>query len=102
MANKSWDVYKAAKEFLTSGRLFKQWNHTLLVMVPKTENTTFVVNYKHVVYKIISKILASQLQSATISLFDPAQATFVEDCLIVKNIHLAQELLRKYARKRIT
>lgn len=35
-------------------------------------------------------------------LLDPAQAAFVRDRSIAENIHLAQELLRKYARKRIS
>lgn len=36
------------------------------------------------------------------NLLDPMQATFVQGRSIVVNIHLAQELLRKYARKRIS
>lgn len=34
------------------------------------------------------------------SIFDLARATYVEDRSIMENIHIAQELLRKYARKR--
>lgn len=34
------------------------------------------------------------------SLIDDAQAAFIQGRSIVDNIHIAQELLRKYARKR--
>lgn len=36
------------------------------------------------------------------NLLDPAQAAFTRDCSTTENIHLAQELLRKYARKRLS
>lgn len=53
----------------------------------------------NVFYKIISKILASRLRLIIGDIVDPAQTAFIKDRSIVDNIHLAQELFRKYNRK---
>lgn len=76
-------------------------------MVPKLDHTPFVldfhpISYCIVFYKVISKVLASQLRMVIGSILDLAQATYVEDHSIVENIHLAQKLLRKYERKRVS
>lgn len=101
------DLQQAVEEFFASSRLLKHWNHTLLVLVLKSEHAPKVMDYRPiscciVVYKIIFKILASRMVEVINSLLDPAHAAFVKDRSVVENIHLAQELLRKYARKRIS
>lgn len=53
-------------------------------------------------YKIISKVLVERLKKIIGSLVDKAHAAFIQGRSIVDNIHLAQELIRKYARKRGT
>lgn len=50
-------------------------------------------------YKIISKVLAKRLSMVLGIIVDPAQTAFIKDRSIVDNIHLAQELFRKYTRK---
>ena len=56
----------------------------------------------NVTYKVISKILAAHLVPILDSLVDQAQSTFIQGRSMVDNIHLAQELLRKYNRKRVS
>lgn len=53
-----------------------------------------------VFYKIISKVIVGRLKKVLPGIIDSAHAAFVEGRSIVDNIHLAQELSRKYARKR--
>lgn len=85
--------------------MLKQWNHTRIVLVPKSDHTPHVSDYSPiscctVVYKIISKVLGNRLRTVMGSLLDPVQAAYVDDHSIIENIYLAQELLRRYARKR--
>ena len=101
------DVQRAVQEFFVTGRLLRQWNHTLIALVPKSDHSPQVRDYRPiscctVIYKVISKILASRMAKVMDRLLDPAQAALVRDRSIAENIHLAQELLRKYARKRIS
>lgn len=51
-------------------------------------------------YKIISKILANRLGAIIGDIVGEAQTAFIKDRSIVDNIHLAQELFRKYGRKK--
>nr|GMC84717.1 uncharacterized protein LOC109177999 [Ipomoea batatas] len=52
--------------------------------------------------KVISKVLSLRLSSVLPSIIDKAQAAFVEGRVMSDNIFLAQELIRGYARKRIS
>lgn len=45
-------------------------------------------------------MLVNRLRQVIGGLIDKAQSAFIADRSIVDNIHLAQEILRKYARKR--
>ncbi|XP_073021246.1 uncharacterized protein [Primulina eburnea] len=98
------DVSKAVFELFRNGKLLKQWNHSIISLIPKMAATSSVNDYRPiscctVFYKIISKMLVNRLRQVIGNLVDGAQAGFIEGRSIVDNIHLAQELLRKYARK---
>ncbi|GFY83129.1 hypothetical protein Acr_02g0013690 [Actinidia rufa] len=109
---KSWsiigeDVCLAIKEFFMSGNILNQINHAIIALVPKSANATRVEDFRpisccNVVYKIISKILASRLSPILESLIDPAQSAFVPNRSMVENIYMVQELLRKYTWNRIS
>ena len=101
------DVCLAAKEFFRSGCILKQLNHATIVLVPKSLNASRVGDFRpisccNVVYKIISKILASRLSPILEKLIDPAQSAFVPNWSMVENIYMVQELLRKYSWKIIS
>ncbi|XP_074579559.1 uncharacterized protein LOC141836051 [Curcuma longa] len=108
----SWDTVgvdftAAILEFFQSGRLLRSWNHTLIALIPKTNHAATIHDYKPisyytVFYKVISKLLASRLAEVTGILLHPAQTAFVRDQLIIDNIHLEQELLRRYTKKCIS
>lgn len=101
------DFCCAIREFFINGKLLKQWNHASIALVPKSSHASSVNDYRPiscctVFYKVISKILVNRMRSVVGKLVDGAQAAFIQGRSIVDNIHLAQELLRKYARKRIS
>lgn len=98
------DVTEAVQKFFINGKLLKQWNHTVIALIPKTTEATTVNDYRSiscctVFYKLIAEVLASRLKKTLVGLVDNAQAAFVEGRSILDNIHLAQELLRKHSRK---
>lgn len=95
----------AISEFFRSGRLLKQLNHTIIALIPKSENASRVGDFRpialcNVSYKVISKILAARLSSTLDSIIDKSQSAFVSGRSMIENIHLTQELLRKYQRKK--
>nr|GMC86850.1 uncharacterized protein LOC105173793 [Ipomoea batatas] len=56
----------------------------------------------NVIYKVISKVLVARLSNVLPSLIDRAQEAFIGGRSMSNNIFLAQELIRGYARKRIS
>ena len=107
---KAWNVIgrdfiKAVKEFFDSGQILKQINHSVLALIPKSKAADKVEDFRpiaccNVLYKVISKILASRLAPALCGIVDPAQSAFVQHRSMTDNIFLIQELLRQYGRKR--
>ncbi|CAH9091992.1 unnamed protein product [Cuscuta epithymum] len=100
-------VCEAVKEFFLSGTLLRQVNHTVVALIPKTKHSPTVSDFRpisctNVTYKIITKILASRLGPCLSGIINPAQGAFVDGRLMSDNIFLAQELVRGYARKRVT
>ncbi|XP_052198247.1 uncharacterized protein LOC127805524 [Diospyros lotus] len=88
----------AVREFFASKSLLKQINHTTIALVPKSSHSSSVEDFRpisccNVVYKIISKILASRMASILDSIVDHAQAAFVKGRSLGDNVHLVQELL---------
>ncbi|KAL0355542.1 UNVERIFIED_CONTAM: hypothetical protein Sradi_4001100 [Sesamum radiatum] len=99
-------VCDAVREFFHSGRILKQINSTLLVLIPKMQLPTRVSDFRpiaccNVLYKVITKVLICRLQRVLYMLIDPAQTAFVPGRSISDNVLLAQELLAGYNRARL-
>ncbi|KAK6150853.1 hypothetical protein DH2020_015785 [Rehmannia glutinosa] len=94
------------EEFFVNGSLLKQINHTIIALVPKGHHAQSVGDYRpisccNVFYKVITKIMAKRMAPLLENIVDLAQADFVGGRLMTENIHLGQELLRQYNRKKI-
>ncbi|GAB2276834.1 hypothetical protein Dimus_039209 [Dionaea muscipula] len=77
------------------------------VLLPKKPNANKVEDFRpiaccNVLYKVIAKVIASRLGPVLLKIIDHAQAAFIKGRLMVENIYLVQELLRRYTRKRIS
>ncbi|KAL0329413.1 UNVERIFIED_CONTAM: Retrovirus-related Pol polyprotein from type-1 retrotransposable element R2 [Sesamum radiatum] len=95
------DISAAVGEFFTTGRLLKQVNATLLVLIPKVQIPSQVSDFRpisccNVIYKIISKIIVKRMQRVLHLLIDYSQNAFIPGRNISDNILLAQELLAGY------
>ena len=107
---KAWNVIggdfcAAVRDFFVSGALLKQINHSIITLIPKSANTTSASDFRpisccNVIYKVIAKILAMRLSHALVPIISPLQNAFLGGRLMADNIHLVQELLRNYERKR--
>lgn len=101
------DVCNAVREFFTSGCLLRQLNHTIIALIPKSSNASREGDFRpialcNVVYKIISKLLANRLETVLPGIIDEAQSAFISGRSMIENIHLAQELIKGYNRKRVS
>lgn len=72
------------QKFFISGRLLKQWYHSLIALVPKSFDASSVNDYRtisccSVFYKIISKVLVDRLRKVIGGLVDGAQTAFIND-----------------------
>lgn len=84
---KSWgiiggDYCSAIQDFFFSGELLKQVNHSIISLVPKSENISTPSDFRpisccNVIYKVISKILAGRLALAIHDIISPAQNAFL-------------------------
>ncbi|KAL2252275.1 UNVERIFIED_CONTAM: hypothetical protein Sindi_0022200 [Sesamum indicum] len=106
--NKAWDIVgdqvcRAVLDFFRSGRMLRQLNHTIIVLVTKSDHSTYVADYLpisccNVIYKAITKIISDRLAPTLEHLIDRCQAAFVGGRNITDNIFLAQEMVRQYSR----
>ncbi|KAL0297680.1 UNVERIFIED_CONTAM: LINE-1 reverse transcriptase [Sesamum radiatum] len=95
------EISEAVSEFFRTGKLLKQVNATLLVLIPKVQMPSQVSDFRpisccNVIYKIITKIIVKRMQLVLHLLVDHSQNAFVPGRSISDNILLAQELLAGY------
>ncbi|XP_039169168.1 uncharacterized protein LOC120293559 [Eucalyptus grandis] len=88
-------------DFFTSGRILKEINNTILVLVLKVPNATTLDDFRPIVcyntiYKIITKLLANRVASVLKDLVSSCQSAFVKGRRIRDNILLAQELFSNF------
>ena len=104
-------VVSAVLDYLNSGVILPDINHTNIVLIPKVKKLEkmfdfWPISLCNVIYKIISKVLVNRLKQILPAIISPTQSAFVPGCLITDNILLAYETLhtmhsRKKGKKRL-
>ncbi|XP_028190711.1 uncharacterized protein LOC114376680 [Glycine soja] len=99
------DIFAAVNEFFTTGKILKQLNHAIIVLIPKHDQASQVNHFRpisccNLLYKIVSKILANRIAPVLETIIGETQTAFIKNRKMMDNIFLVQEILRKYARKR--
>ncbi|XP_022030699.1 uncharacterized protein LOC110931622 [Helianthus annuus] len=97
------EVSKAVIDFFATGKLLRELNHTLIVLIPKTSSPSVVTDYRpiaccNVLYKCISKIVADRIKGVLNDIVSVNQSAFVPGRKISDNILLTQELMHNYHR----
>lgn len=90
-----------SRNFLKKGALLKEWNNTIISLIPKTATPSKVTDYRpisccNVLYKCISKILSDRLKDSLVDIINENQSAFVPGRQISDNILLSQELMKNY------
>ena len=93
-------VTEAIQSIFKSGKILKEVNNSLLVLIPKN-NCLSVNHYRPIslcntVYKAISKIMVYKLRPLLERLVSPCQSTFVPGRWIVENQLIVHELLHSF------
>lgn len=101
------DVCESVLEFFNSGQILKQWNSTILSLVPKTVGATKIVDFRPIaccntLYKVVSKLLAKRLKRSLPGIISRVQSAFIPGRLLVENVLLATELVKGFNWKSIT
>jgi hypothetical protein len=98
-----WDLIKeevwlAIRESRTSGQVLSALNATFLTLIPKEEHVTHPRQFKpislcNVIYKIITKVIATRLKLILPFIISKEQAGYVEGRQIMDNVILANEVI---------
>ncbi|XP_050238237.1 uncharacterized protein LOC126687724 [Mercurialis annua] len=97
------DICEAVRDFFISGKLLKQINATIITLNPKVENALLLSDFRpisccNVIYKCITKIIASRMRGYLDYFINHAQSAFVPMRKISDNVLLAHELVFNYHR----
>lgn len=95
------DFINAIRSFFERNTLPRCINATIIALVPKVENPAGMDDYRpisccNVIYKCISKIMATRLKTILADIVNPSQSAFVPGRQISDNILLTQELMHNY------
>ncbi|XP_056688684.1 uncharacterized protein [Spinacia oleracea] len=91
-------VTKSVLRFFHTGYLLKEWNQSLLVMIPKNSNPELASHFRPIglcntIYKCISKCMVNRLKKVLPSLISNYQHTFIPGRYMEDNVLLSHELL---------
>lgn len=109
---RSWEVTNddstnAVLKFFNSNELYKPIKCTFVTLIIKIKYPLIVkdflsIAYCTILYKVISKILTNMLWLVMDSLIDQSQFAFVPERVIIDNIILSKELIKRYGRRGIS
>lgn len=100
-----YDVTKVCMDILNGGKDVKEFNDTNVILIPKMKNHVNIQDFRliylcSVIYKIITKVLASHLKRLLPQLISPSQSAFIPRRQIFDNILVAFEVLHSIGRKK--
>ncbi|XP_056692017.1 uncharacterized protein [Spinacia oleracea] len=105
-----WDkvgrsVCDAVKSFFNSGYLLKEWNHSILVVIPKKDIPEEVghlrpISLCNTIYKCASKCMVTRMKPIIPSIISPSQHAFISGRFMSDNILVSHEIIDKINHRR--
>ncbi|XP_056697710.1 uncharacterized protein [Spinacia oleracea] len=98
-------VCAAVKSFFTIGFLLKEWNYSLLVMIPKRDITEEVghlrpISLCNTIYKCASKCMVARMKSILLDIISQSHQAFISGRFMTHNILFSHELIEKINQRR--
>lgn len=92
------DVYASVGDILNNGGDLKDWNDTLIALIPKKKKVERVtdfrpINLSNVCYKIVAKVLANRWRQVLDKVIYQCQSAFIPGRLITDNILIVFECM---------
>jgi hypothetical protein len=92
------EVWQVVEESRTSGQVLSALNATFLTLIPKEERVTHPKQYRlislcNVIYKIITKVIATRLKPILPFVISKEQAGYVEGRKIMDSVILSHEVI---------
>ena len=99
------EVLALVKDVLAGGRSPSHINHTNVVLIPKLKSPTQVSEFRpislcNVVYKLITKVIASRLKKILPHIISDTQSAFIPGRLITDNVLIAYEVFHSMINQR--
>lgn len=97
-------MVESVQNFFQTGYLLKEWNRTLLILIPKVVNPEMVsqlrpISLCNTIFKCATRWLVDRLKLVLPSLISDSQHAFVPGRYMCDNIILSQDLLEKINRR---
>ncbi|ONH90480.1 hypothetical protein PRUPE_8G056500 [Prunus persica] len=92
------DIALICLQILNNGKSIKEFNHTLVALIPKIKNVKNVKEFRpislcNVIYKIVAKTLANCLKIILPEVISSVQSASIPGKYIIDNVTLAFELM---------
>lgn len=101
------EICLAIRDFFINGKILKRINAIVISLIPKVEAPNTIQEYRpiaccNMVYKVISKLLVSKLQSILGGLVGEEQVVFIPGGYLQDNVIMTHLLVNGYNRKHIS
>ncbi|KAI5313027.1 hypothetical protein L3X38_042201 [Prunus dulcis] len=99
------DIALICLQILNNGKSIKEFNHTLVALIPKIKNVKNVKEFRpislcNVNYKIVAKTLANRLRIILPEVISSVRSAIVPGKYIIDNVTLAFELMHTVKKQR--
>ncbi|GKV19324.1 hypothetical protein SLEP1_g29604 [Rubroshorea leprosula] len=99
------DICEFMCEFHSNGRLVKGSNASFIVLIPKKENPSSLLEYRPIsligcMYKIVAKLLANRMRKVMNSIISQNQSAFIGGRHIADGIIITNELIHDAKRRK--
>lgn len=100
-----WEVWQVVEESRTLRWMYPGLNATFIALIPKGEESNTPDKYRpialcNIIYKIVSKVIASRLNPSLPLIISPEQTGYVEGRQITDGIILTREIIHSLKHKR--